>query len=395
VSKKTLAFWSVAYLLFILMLGSTMPSPLYVVYQRLWHFPAGTITLIYGVYALGVLVSLLVFGHLSDHIGRRRVLIPAVLLMAISALFFMFAQNVLWLIIGRILMGLSVGLNTGTAAAAMQDLHPRGNTRAASLVVSMCTVLGLGLGPILSSLFVQFTSHPGVYAFLVLLVLLVGAFLGGWTIPQPRAFSLHNVFSRPHFPLRHPLFVLAIATIFACYATMGMTSSLVPSFLISLLHVNNSVLGGGMLCLMFMSASVVQLLLRGVPHRFSISGGLIILTLGLIILVGSFPLQSLWLFFLSIIIIGIGQGLSFMGSAAIVTHIASPEKRSATSSAYFAIGYVAVGVPVIGLGLMANTLGLLPATTGFVVIFSIFSLIVALAGLLINRRGKLQDAVAA
>jgi MFS family permease len=226
------------------------------------------------------------------------------------------------------------------------------------------------------------------------MLLLVFAFLGSWTIPQARAFSLHNVFSRPHFPMRNPLFVLAIATLFASYATMGMTSSLVPSFLISLFHASNSILGGATLCLMFISSFAAQLSLRRAPHRFSISGGLIVLALGLIVFLGSFPLQSLLLFILSIIIIGIGQGLTFMGSVAIVTHIATPEKRSAISSAYFAIGYVAVGLPVIGLGLAANAIGLLPATTAFVAIFSIFSLLVALAGLLLNRGGRLQDAVA-
>jgi MFS family permease len=310
-------------------------------------------------------------------------------------LFFMLAQNVLWLIIGRIFMGLSIGLTTGTATAALHDLHPGGNPRGASLVASISTVLGLGLGPLMASLFVQFTSRPTELVFLTYLILLAIGFVGAWTIPQSRGFSLHNIFSRPQFLMRNPLFVLAIAAVFMSYASMGMASSLVPSFLISLLHMSNSVLGGSVLLLLFVASTLAQLIFRGSPHRFSISGGLIILVVGLLVFLSSFPAQSLAMFFIGIIVMGIGQGLSFMGSAAMVTHISTPEKRSALSSAYYAIGYVGVGVPVIGLGIGASYVGLLPATIGFVVILSILALITAIAGLSINRQGSLQDTPAA
>src|SRR5438309_12000283 len=91
------AFWIVTYTLFVTLLGSVLPTPLYVIYQQRWHFSDGILTAIFAVYVVGVLAALLFVGHLSDQIGRRRVLLPALVLVVVSTLIFVFVQNVLWL----------------------------------------------------------------------------------------------------------------------------------------------------------------------------------------------------------------------------------------------------------------------------------------------------------
>jgi MFS family permease len=392
-NRRTFAFWSVAYVLLMMLLGGTMPSPLYVVYQRLWHFPASTLTLIYSVYAIGVIVALLFFGRLSDTIGRKQVLIPATILMALSALAFMFAQSVAWLIVGRILMGLGIGLTTSTAAAALVDLHPVGDSRRALLVSSVVTVVGLALGPLLASVFVQFVPTPNLWSFLVYLILLAIGFIGIWAIPGGRPATTQKLSFRPQFPLNNPSYVLAVATVFCSYATMGMGSSLVPSFLISLLHVSNSILGGVILFFLFVLSSVAQFVFRRFSHHVSISGGLLVMIVGLLVFLASLSTQSLALFLLGIALLGIGQGTTFMGSAALVGSTATPENRGAIMSSYFTIGYIGIGLPVLGLGFAASSLGLFGATAAFVVVFGLIYLIVAIVGWLRRKSGETPDPV--
>jgi hypothetical protein len=116
------------------MLGTTLPTPLYVIYQAQWHFPTSLITLIFATYAVGVLAALLAAGRSSDQVGRRPVLAAAIGLSIASAVTFILAPGTGWLFAGRMLSGLSAGLMTGTATAALTETAPPGSGHRASLV---------------------------------------------------------------------------------------------------------------------------------------------------------------------------------------------------------------------------------------------------------------------
>jgi len=133
------------------MLGTTLPTPLYVLYQEQYQFTSVLITVIFAVYALGVLAALLVFGRVSDHFGRRPVLLAALLLACASTLLFVFAQNVAMLLAGRVLSGLGTGLLTGTATAGLAELEPTGSQQRAARVATAANMGGLGLGPLARS----------------------------------------------------------------------------------------------------------------------------------------------------------------------------------------------------------------------------------------------------
>ena len=75
---RGVAFWLIAYGFAVTMLGTALPTPLYVIYQVQWHFSTSLITLIFATYAVGVLAALLFAGPLSDQVGRRPVLAAAI-----------------------------------------------------------------------------------------------------------------------------------------------------------------------------------------------------------------------------------------------------------------------------------------------------------------------------
>jgi MFS family permease len=150
-APRQVAFWLLALVLAVTMLGTTLPTPLYVIYQDRWHFSAAMVTVTFAVYAAAVIVTLLLAGRSSDQAGRRPVLAAALGASALSTITFILAPHVAALIAARILSGLSAGLMTGTATAALTELIPASDHRRASLVATAANIGGLGLGPLVGS----------------------------------------------------------------------------------------------------------------------------------------------------------------------------------------------------------------------------------------------------
>ena len=164
-------FWAVAYAFLVVMAYSAVPTPLYVIYQQQDGFSAFMITVIFGAYALGVAVSLFVVGHVSDWHGRRRVLIPALLLSIASAFVFLFWHGLAALLVGRVVSGFAVGAMTATATAWIGELHaadrPDASQRRPQLVATAANLGGIGLGPLVSGVLAQWVGHPLTVPFIV------------------------------------------------------------------------------------------------------------------------------------------------------------------------------------------------------------------------------------
>jgi MFS family permease len=161
-----------------------LPTPLYVIYQAQWHFSAAIVTVIFAVYAAGVLAALLLAGRSSDQAGRKPVLAAALAASALSTVVFILAPNVAVLLAGRIMSGLSAGLMTGTATAALAELIPASASRRASLVATTANMGGLGLGPLIAGLFAQYALHPTTVVFEVYLGVLAAAGLCLLFVPE-------------------------------------------------------------------------------------------------------------------------------------------------------------------------------------------------------------------
>ena len=176
----TAAFWSVAVLLVLMLAASGVPSPLYRVYQEEFGFSSGVLTTIFGIYSFALLASLLVVGGLSDHVGRRPVLIAAFVLEAASMALFLFADGVGWLLAARVVQGLATGALTSTLGAALLDLQHRDRPLGA-FINSASPGLGLSLGAVGAGLLVQFVPSPTDWVFGVLTVVFLLAAVG--TLP--------------------------------------------------------------------------------------------------------------------------------------------------------------------------------------------------------------------
>jgi MFS family permease len=383
--SRPVAFWLIAYVFAVTMLGTTLPTPLYVIYQAQFHFSTSLITLIFATYAVGVLVALLVAGRSSDQVGRRPVLAAAIGLSIVSAVIFILASGVGWLFAGRVLSGLSAGLMTGTATAALTETARPGSGRRASLVSSTANLGGLGLGPLLAGLLAQYAPRPTVLPFIVQLGLVTVAGLALLAIPE-------TVTERSALSLRfrglgipragRAEFVAAGSAGFAAFSLLGLFSALVPTFLGSVLHQTSHALAGFVVFLAFGVGACTQLAGSRLPSRPVMLTGLAIFLAALALIVAGLSAASLPVFLAGSVVSGVAVGAVFMGSLAVANRLAPAEIRGQVISTYFVFAYVGLTVPVIAVGFGSQAFGDFRATLGCAVVLAA----IALASMTVIRR---------
>jgi MFS family permease len=361
-------FAAVAYAFLITMAGTTVPTPLYVLYRARFGFSEFMVTVIFATYAAGVIAALLLFGRLSDDVGRRRALVPGIALSALSAVAFLLAHGLALLLVGRFLSGLSAGIFTGAATAALVDLAPPEGDARATLAAAMANMGGLGLGPLLSGLLVEWAGLRLRLAFWVDLALLIPALGAVLLVPEPPA-GQRRLRVRPQaigVPSEiRPAFVRSALAGFAGFAVLGMFTAVSPAFLAGLLHERSHALLGVIVCVVFMSSTVGQLALNRVADSAALPlgcGGLILGTLAIALSLG---LSSLALLVLGGIVAGFGQGLSFRAGLAALNAGAPAERRAEVASSFFVVAYVALSIPVIGVGILTQAAGLRVAGLAF------------------------------
>ena len=376
-SKRRRAFWIVAYALSMTIMGNNIPAPLYPVYQGLWHFSTGMLTVIFAVVAVGVFPALLFLGPLSDVRGRRPVLLLGVALALAGAVVFILAQGVAWLIVARLLQGLAFGALSGTATATLTELEPQGSVQRAALVATVAIVSSQAIAPLLSGTLAQYAPLPTMLVYLVLAMLLVPALLGIWTIPETvKTAGASSSAPRLGVPraIRRP-FTLASVAVFSAFGTVGLISALGPSLASTLLHVQNRAVGGLVVFALLGTSAFTQILCRTWPLRRNLVVGLIAMIVGLIVFVGALPLETLTVFLFGIMLTGFGQGLTYLGSQELVSSIVTAQQRGEVFSVFNLVVYLGASAAALGVGFGAGLLGFYQATVTVVSVICVLALI--------------------
>src|SRR5215472_2595298 len=370
---RQVAFWLLAFVFTVTMLGTTLPTPLYIIYRAEWHFSSGIVTVIFAVYAAGVLAALLLAGRSSDEAGRKPVLATALGSSALSTVVFILAPNVGVLFVGRILSGLAAGLVTGAATAALTELGPGSASGRASLVATAANMGGLALGPLVAGLFAQYGPNPTVLVFEVYLAVLAVAGLCLFLVPEtvsPRRRPTLS-FTGLSIPERgRGEFIAAGVAGFAAFSLLGLFSALAPTFLQGLLHVRSHAIEGAVVFLVFAVATVTQLLLSRFGGRQVVMAGLGLFPAALALIVAALSQAGMALFLAGTVVAGIAIGAVFLGSLATANGLAPAERRGQTVSTYFVLCYAGLTIPVVGVGVASGFIGDFAAVLAFSILLA-------------------------
>ena len=385
------SLWFLAITLLSFLAASTAPTPLYQLYQEQMQFSAATLTLIFGVYALSLLVALLTVGSLSDYLGRKPVIFTAVVLNILAMLLFIHADSVTWLISARVLQGFATGMATAVLGATLLDTdRERG-----PLVNSVAPLTGMAIGGLGCGVLAEFAPAPLHLTYWLLLALFVMQALYVWRLPESVSRQTGVWASlRPtlHVPLqaRSTLWrVLPLNT--ALWALGGFYASLAPSLVRTATGSTSNMIGGATVAALTLTGALMIYSMRNRPAGKSLLLGASLMPAGVLMVLLGVHSASLPLFFLGTLVAGCGFGSGFLGTLRSLVPLALPHERAGLVSTYYALSYLAFCLPSLLAGNLSRTLGLVATVDGYGVVLILLAL-GALAGLMRPRSGTACEA---
>ena len=368
-TRHRAGFAAVAALLLTFAAAAAVPSPLYVVYQRLWGFSAATLTVIFAVYVAALIGALLVLGALSDHVGRRPVLAGAIVLEALALGLFLVAGDVTTLVLARIVQGVATGVALSTLGATLIDLNPRHAPGRAGLVSGIAPVAGLGVGALGCGMLVEYAPFPTHLVYGLLLVAMVAAAVAVAWLPETsarRPGAAASLLPRLGVParLRGDLVAL-VPIIVASWALGGLYLSLGPSVAADSFGLHDHLVGGLVVTLVTGVGALSSYLLRSVPTRRVLTVAGTGLALGGAISVAGLSAGVLGLAVLGAVISGVGFGAASLASFGTLARIAAPHERGELMAVALVVSYAAFSVPAVVAGLLAGVVGLHVTAVGY------------------------------
>jgi len=373
-----------------LFMGSTLVTPLYDVYRARYGFSALTLVLLYAVYVIGNLAALLLFGRLSDQIGRKPVMFAGLGLAAVSAGLFMTAHTLGLLFAGRIVSGLSVGIGAAAATAWITECTPADRRARAASVMTAFNFVGLTLGLLVAGPIVQYASAPLLMPFAAYLLVLAAAGAAA-AIPPETVARRSAVRLAPRLgvpPGARLAFLAPAATGFCAMAVVGFYAALGPTTVRQDLHVVDRALGSAIVAELFVVATLLILVTQRLSGRRAMLVGLAATPVGLALLILGQRMASMPVLIAGTSFCGVAGALGYRGGLAVANALAPAERRAETASLFFLCCFCGNALPVIGVGALTGAVGPHAADLAFACLISAIAAAALIAGIAASPPGS-------
>lgn len=369
-SRRTI-LWFLALALMSALLNSSVPTPLYPLYQQQFALSSVSLTVVYGAYAAGVLIALFGVGNLAGKVkDLRSTIVPALLVVLSGALLFALADTFTMMLMARLLAGVGTGALTGATNIALVRFGPRDGGKNAALIATLSFTTGLALGPIFSGIALQTGFHPTTLPFVFIMVIAGVAALGvtfSWprgvvTVPSHVA-SAETEKSSLLDGLRATggKFFVCAGALFICWALAASILAIGPSVAETLLGLHARGVFGYAIAVYLLIAGISQILSRRVNARHSLLFGCLAQVLAAVVFAAAIQWHSLWLAAAGLVVAGYAYGAIFVGSATLVNLISPPASHARLLSLFYVIAYIANWVPIV-LGVVVDRVDLRQAT---------------------------------
>lgn len=386
------AFWLVAATVTTLLAASSAPSPLYSVYQAEFGFSSATLTAIFAVYVLALLLSLLTVGRLSDFVGRRPVLAVALIVQAAAMAVFLGADGVTALFVARIVQGLATGAAVGVVGAYLLDLQPPDGSRLGSLVNSVAATGGLGVGAVLAGVLLQYGPQPTRLIFEVFLLAFLLLAAATAVLPETvgrRPGARAALRPRVSVPVTaRSAFLRSTPIMISTWMLGGLMLSVGGSLLVTVFGQDNHAVVGVVLGSFAGAAALASTLLRRGSPEFTTILGAALLVVGTGVVVLAVATTSLVVFVAGTVVAGAGFGPAFLGAFRSVSQLAADHERAALISAIFVVSYLAFSVPAVVAGVLIAVAGLAPTALGYAAVVAVVGTATLVEQVLARRRAS-------
>ena len=363
--------------------GAGAPTPLLVLYQEEWGFPATVLTLAFAVYTLGFLVALLTVGSLSDHIGRRPLLIGALVAQLVSIVMFLVAPSIGLVIAARIVQGFATGAATSAFTAALVELAPPHRKKLGAILGSAGMTAGLGIGALLAGFAIQFTAAANTIVFSVLAVIAVLGIVVVVLSPESVSRAPGAVRSLvPNVAVSKAArgeFAAAAPVIAAVWMLAGLSLGLAPTIVRSVFQLDSGLLNGLCGFIAPMTAAVVGVTFARFTARRAVIIGIYASIAGVAGIVTGVVVGTLGVMIIGQAVAGLGFGAAFSGALRLIMPLAAPHERAGVIAGIYVVAYVAFALPVVITGQLATPVGLVPTIVGYGAVTGVLALVSLLA----------------
>lgn len=349
-------------------IGTALASPLYPIYQQLWHLLPSDITTIFVAYMFGCMTTLLFLGRTSDSLGYIRTLQIGLVCAIVGLVLSICASNALILGIGRFIIGIASGLISTSAMLGLIYTIPASHKLLAAQFSSIITVIGFGLGPLIGGTIAQFSQYPLVTPYIPIISLAVISVFSLFSIHAPqtesKAFSAMPHLQAPEAQYK-PIFYVASFSAFCGFAGFSIFASLAPSFIRDLIPWHGPMVSGITISSILLLSACSQTFARKIESKHALNRGLTILLISFILLGICMQFHLGMLFFVSVLLVGIGHGLSLIGAFSTIQKICNDQNRAAVVSTYLFLAYIGTIVPILVAGFLSDHFGLSAGVLGF------------------------------
>jgi predicted MFS family arabinose efflux permease len=358
------------------------PTPLLPIYEANWHFAASMVTVAFGVYAIALLLTLLVIGSLSDHIGRRPLLISALALELVSMLVFLVSPSISWIIAARVIQGIATAAATSSFSAAILELAPDNRKHLAGVITGLAPAAGIGVGALFSGVIAQFSSSAAATVWIILAAVMLAGLAFAFFTPETATRKPGAVASlRPHVsvpPAARGVFAATLPSLIAAWLVSALFLGLMPTILRLKFGISSPVAGGLAAFAEQGTGGAVAVALSNMkPQRLVSAGGLAIVV-GIGLFIGSIAATSQPLLWAGAVIGGAGLGGAFTGTIRSLVPLVQAQERAGLFSAIYLVSYLTFGIPVIAAGLYLSSIGV----TAIALIFGAAAVAAAAAGVI-------------
>ena len=361
-------------------------TPLLVTYKEQWQFAPSMLNVAFAAYAIGFLGAVLTLGSLSDHIGRRPVLIGSLIVQLASNIVFLIAPDIGWVIAGRIVQGIASGAATAAFTAALVELAPANRKRLGTILGSVSLTGGLAIGSLLAGLAIQVTPAANTIVFTTLIVLTV---IGGIVVifsPETATRTpgaLRSMIPRVAIPRAvRTEFFAAAPVVAAVWMLAGLSGGLAPNMVRSVFHLDSGLLNGVAGFVAPAVSAVIGLSFARVESRRAMSIGIYASIIGAAGIIGGVLAGSLAIMIIGQAIAGVGFGASFTAALRLIFPLAAAHQRAGVVAAIYVVSYLAFGLPIVIEGQLVEPLGEIPA----VVCYTALAVLLALTSLIAQSR---------